>query len=126
DGDVVLLQRVEPQRSGEVCAVRVGEDESTLKYLEWSPPRSGDRPERYRLRPHNPIYTTLTVPAAELHIDGVMRGLIRGDVVQDLLFEGSGWRPASSRSAQNGRTHPPPPSKRMCPFAAHSRPRSRS
>ena len=90
DGDVVLLQRVEPQRSGEVCAVRVGEDESTLKYLEWSPPRSGDRPARYRLRPHNPSYPTLTVPAAELHIDGVMRGLIRGDVVQDLLFEGSG------------------------------------
>src|SRR5690606_37463547 len=90
DGDVVLLQRVEPQRSGEVCAVRVGEDESTLKYLEWSPPRSGDRPARYRLRPHNPSYPTLTVAAAELHIDGVMRGLIRGDVVQDLLFEGSG------------------------------------
>jgi repressor LexA len=90
DGDVVLLQRGEPQRSGEVCAVRVGDDESTLKYLEWSQPRAGDRPPAYRLRPHNPSYPTLTVPASELHVDGVMRGLIRGDVVQDLLLEGSG------------------------------------
>jgi len=90
DGDVVLLQRGEPQRSGEVCAVRVGDDETTLKYLEWSQPRSGDKPLTYRLRPHNPSYPTLTVPASELHVDGVMRGLIRGEIVQDLLFEGSG------------------------------------
>ncbi len=89
-GDVVLLHRVEPQRSGEVCAVRVGEDESTLKYLEWSQPRWGDRPERYSLRPHNASYPVITVPASELHVDGVMRGLLRGDVVQDLLVEGGG------------------------------------
>jgi SOS-response transcriptional repressor LexA len=89
-GDVVLLKRGEPQRSGEVCAVRVGDDEATLKYLEWSQTRSGDKPAAYKLRPHNPRYPTLTVPASELHVDGVMRGLIRGDVVQDLLLEGSG------------------------------------
>src|SRR5690554_5499704 len=84
-GDVVLLHRAEPQRSGEICAVRVGEDESTLKYLEWRT-RAG-RPKQYRLRPHNPSYPTLTVPASQLHVDGVMRGLLRGDVVQDLLLE---------------------------------------
>ncbi|HEX7001918.1 MAG TPA: S24 family peptidase [Trueperaceae bacterium] len=88
DGDVVLLHRAEPQRSGEVCAVRVGDDESTLKYLEWKA-RSG-RAKQYRLRPHNPAYPTLTVPASQLHVDGVMRGLLRGDVVQDLLLERGG------------------------------------
>ncbi|MEJ2359200.1 MAG: S24 family peptidase, partial [Deinococcales bacterium] len=83
-GDVVLLQRTPPQRSGEICAVRVGEDETTLKYLEWR----GGEPRRYRLRPHNPAYPTLGVPAEELHIDGVFRGLLRGEVVEELLVEG--------------------------------------
>lgn len=86
DGDVVLLHRSEPQRSGEVCAVRVGEDETTLKYLDWS--SAGGRPHSYRLRPHNTAFAVLTVAAAELHIDGVFRGLLRGDVVQELLMEG--------------------------------------
>ncbi len=87
-GDVVLLHRVEPRRSGEVCAVRVGDDESTLKYLDWN--QRASKPRQYRLRPHNPAYPTLTVPASELHVDGVMRGLLRGDVVQDLLLERGG------------------------------------
>lgn len=86
--DVVLLQRSQPQRSGQVCAVRVGEDEATLKYLDWS--ANSKRPQRYRLRPHNPAYPTLTVPASELHVDGVMHGLLRGEIVEDLLREGGG------------------------------------
>lgn len=85
-GDVVLLQRTPPQRSGEICAVRVGEDETTLKYLEWR----GAEPSRYRLRPHNPAYPTLGVSAEELHVDGVFRSLLRGDVVEELLTEGGG------------------------------------
>jgi len=95
DGDVVLLQHAQPQRSGEICAVRVGDDETTLKYLEWSGQGQGaygqsaygqsGAPSRYRLRPHNPSYPTLTVSATELHVDGVFRGLLRGDVVQELL-----------------------------------------
>lgn len=85
-GDVVVLQRAEPQRSGEVCAVRVGEDETTLKYLDWSGKEA--QPHHYRLRPHNEAYPVITVPATELHIDGVMRGLLRGEVVQILLLEG--------------------------------------
>ncbi|HET8984189.1 MAG TPA: S24 family peptidase, partial [Trueperaceae bacterium] len=86
NGDVVVLQRAEPQRSGEVCAVRVGEDETTLKYLDWSPKEA--QPHHYRLRPHNQAYPVITVQATELHIDGVMRGLLRGEVVQSLLLEG--------------------------------------
>lgn len=88
-GDVVVLQRTEPQRSGEVCAVRVGEDETTLKYLDWdTKAHTAGRPTRYRLRPHNQSYPTITVSADDLHVDGVMRGLLRGDVVQSLLLEG--------------------------------------
>lgn len=86
NGDVVLLQRLPPERPGTICAVRVGEDESTLKYLEWS----GSAPRRYRLRPHNPAFPTLAVPAEELHVDGVFRGLLRGEIVQELLVEGGG------------------------------------
>jgi repressor LexA len=82
DGDVVLLRRRPPERSGEICAVRVGDDEATLKYLEWS----GRSRERYRLRPHNESYPTLTLPASEVHVDGVFHGLLRGDVVRDLLL----------------------------------------
>ena len=83
EGDVVLLQSGQPQRSGEICAVRVGNDETTLKYLDWS-----GSPRRYRLRPHNPDYPTLEVDPRELHIDGVYRSLLRGDVVDHLLTEG--------------------------------------
>lgn len=87
DGDVVLLHRSEPQRTGEICAVRVGEDETTLKYLDWTV--DDHRQRTYRLRPHNPAFPTITVPAQELHVDGIFRGLLRGDIVQDLIVEGS-------------------------------------
>ena len=43
DGDLVLLSPRLPQRSGEICALRVGDDEATLKYLDWS----GAQPSRY-------------------------------------------------------------------------------
>lgn len=83
EGDVVLLQSGQPQRSGEICAVRVGSDETTLKYLDWA-----GSPRRYRLRPHNPDYPTLRVDPAALHVDGVFRSLLRGDVVEQLFVEG--------------------------------------
>ncbi len=71
-GDVVLLDsRIEP-RSGEVCAVRVGDD-ATLKHLDW-------RGERATLRPHNLAFKPLTVPRSKLHVDGVFRSLYRGDL----------------------------------------------
>lgn len=87
DGDVVLLHRAEPQRPGEICAVRIGEDETTLKYLDWAADEA--RPRQYRLRPHNPAFPSVTVAAQDLHVDGVFRSLLRGDVVRDLLVEGS-------------------------------------
>lgn len=83
EGDVVLLQPGRPRRSGQVCAVRVDEDETTLKYLEWS-----GSPVRYTLRPHNPAYPTLRVDPESLHIDGVFHSLLRGKVVEQLLIEG--------------------------------------
>jgi len=79
-GDVVLFQHTEPRRSGEICAVRVDGEDVTLKYL--------DRLEgaNYALRPHNPAYPTLKVHARDLVIDGVYRGLLRGDVAEGLLL----------------------------------------
>ena len=88
-GDMVLLSPGLPQRSGEICALRVGDDEATLKYLQWT----GTQPTHYRLRPHNPAYATLEVPASEVHVDGVFRSLLRGRVVQDLMTEGRGTAP---------------------------------
>src|SRR5690606_1027950 len=86
DVDVVLLQHSQPQRYSETCALRENDAETTLKYLEWNAPAAqGGSPSRYRLRPHNSDFPTLTVSAAELHVDGVFRGLLRGDVVQELL-----------------------------------------
>jgi repressor LexA len=78
DGDVVLLEKRPTRRSGEICAVRVGDDEVTLKYL--------DRLDggRWALRPHNPAYETLRVAGREIEVEGVYRGLLRGGVVDAL------------------------------------------
>ncbi len=74
-----------PGRSPDVRLLgSVGDDEATLKYLD----RTGTRPTHYRLRPHNPGYTALEVPASEVHVDGVFRGLLRGPVVQELMIAG--------------------------------------
>ena len=79
DGDVVLFEKRKPYRSGEICAVRVGEDDVTLKYLDDLGGGS------YALRPHNGDYPTLKVAANELSIEGVYLGLLRGDVLSALL-----------------------------------------
>lgn len=83
DGDVVLLEKRRPARSGEICALRVDESDVTLKYLDDL--GSG----RYALRPHNPDYPTVEIPARELAIEGVYAGLLRGDVLQALLQDAS-------------------------------------
>ncbi len=77
--DIVLLAAARPSRSGQICAVRVGEDEVTLKYLDFLPQGS------YQLRPHNPDYPTLTVHGSELSVDGVYRGLLRGSAAEGML-----------------------------------------
>ncbi len=78
DGDVVLLEKRPTRRSGEICAVRVGDDEVTLKYLD----RLAD--DRYALRAHNPAYAPLDVSARDIEVEGVYRGLLRGSVVDAL------------------------------------------
>jgi len=79
DGDVVLLAQGRPQRSGEICAVRVDDDEVTLKYLD----DLGHG--RFALRAHNPAYPTLEVTGQRIVVDGVYRGLLRGSVAEALL-----------------------------------------
>jgi len=82
-GDVVLLKK-RPHKSGEVCAVRVDRSDATLKYLDLYV-----SPETVLLRPHNPEYPTTEVEAARVVVDGVFSGLLRGDVIGDLL-QGAG------------------------------------
>lgn len=80
DGDVVLFEkRSSLPRSGEICAVRVQESDVTLKYLDKL------EADRFRLRPHNPHYPTVEVPAADVQIEGIYQGLLRGQIVGALL-----------------------------------------
>jgi len=81
--DVVLFERGAPARDGLICAVRVEDDDVTLKYLE------RDGPARYRLRAHNPAYPDRVVHARDVQVDGVYRGLLRGGVL-DVLLTGGG------------------------------------
>ncbi len=85
DGDVVLLDKRLPARSGEVCALRINGSEVTLKYLEWR----GQKPRTYTLRAHNPSYPMQKVKAGELVVEGVFFSLIRGGLVHELLSEES-------------------------------------
>lgn len=77
--DIVLLSRQSPARSGEICAVRVDDEDVTIKYLD----RLGNK--TVGLRAHNPEYATTEVEAERVTIDGVYRGLLRGAVADSLL-----------------------------------------
>lgn len=79
NGDVVVFEKRQPYRSGEICAVRLGEDDVTLKYLDDL--GSG----RYALRPHNNDYPVLEASAEEMAVEGVYLGLLRGEVLDALL-----------------------------------------
>ena len=81
DGDVVLLEKRPTERSGEICAVRVGEEDVTLKYLDRLDGRE------WALRPHNPDYETMVYPASAIEVEGVYRGLLRGPVVDALAID---------------------------------------
>lgn len=81
-GDIVLLDQGTPTHPGLICAVRLEETETTLKYVDWPPATT---PTTLTLRPHNPRYETLHVPASEVHIDGIFRGLLRGEAIADLI-----------------------------------------
>lgn len=80
-GDVVLFKKGTPQRSGEICAVRVDQNDVTLKYLDWL----GE--SRLELRPHNSAYPHLSVDANDVHVEGVYQGLLRGDILNALLHD---------------------------------------
>lgn len=80
--DVVLLARRQPQRNGEICAVRVQDEEATLKYLE----RHSNG--TVTLRPHNPDYQPQRLRAADVSVDGVYLGLLRGSVADALIDYG--------------------------------------
>lgn len=82
NGDIVLLNK-RFYKSGEVCAVRVDKSDATLKYLDLYV----NHPETVLLRPHNPEYPTVEVEAERIVVDGVFAGLLRGDVINDLLRE---------------------------------------
>lgn len=78
-GDVVVFEKRPPRRSGEICAIRVGEDDVTLKYLD-------DLGKgRFALRPHNRDYPVTQLEAHELSVEGVYLGLLRGDVLSAML-----------------------------------------
>jgi SOS-response transcriptional repressor LexA len=81
DGDVVLLKPGRPERSGQICAVRVGEGDTTLKYLDWV------SKDVWRLRPHNDEFETVEEPLSNLNVDGVYQGLLRGDILWTLYEE---------------------------------------
>lgn len=78
-GDVVLFEKRPPERSGLICAVRIGESDATLKYLD----RLDD--ERFALRPHNQSHPTSEVRGDELVVEGVYQGLMRGELLERVL-----------------------------------------
>ena len=84
NGDVVLLKK-RPHKSGEICAVRIDESDATLKYLDMYV----NHPETVLLRPHNPTYPDVEVEAKRVVVDGVFSGLLRGEVIDELM-QGSG------------------------------------
>ena len=82
DGDIVLLTK-RVYKSGDICAVRIDRSDATLKYVDHSPHLSGT----VVLRPHNPEYESQEVALRQLEVDGVYSGLLRGDVIDELLEE---------------------------------------
>ena len=79
-GDVVLLTQG-PYRLGDVYAVRVGASPPLLVYIDTYP----NHPERVVLRFHNADWEPLEVDTQDMRIDGVCCGLLRGDVIEDLI-----------------------------------------
>lgn len=87
DGDLVLLDKNAQPNPGDICALRVDENEVTLKYLHWNGPQSKTR----ILRPHNPQYSPMEVAADRLYVEGVYRGLLRGNIIPSLLKDTEGY-----------------------------------
>lgn len=80
DGDVVILKQSDFS-NGDICAVYV-DGATTLKYVYTQGATT-------LLKPHNPSYHATEVATADLHVQGVYHGNIRGAVVNDFLKEDS-------------------------------------
>lgn len=70
DGDVALIEDREVARDGEIVVALVDETSATLKRLY----RHGAEVE---LRPSNPQMESIRVPAGNVRIQGIFRGLLR-------------------------------------------------
>jgi repressor LexA len=70
DGDHVVVERAHEARRGEMVVALVHGSEATLK-------RFYRRGARVILEPANPAYRPLELPASEVEIRGVVRGLVR-------------------------------------------------
>ena len=75
DGDYVFLEPNPDPPNGRVCAVRVGHGDATLKRFY----RRGDQA---RLEANNPSFAPITANLEDIRIEGVMVGLLRGDVAE--------------------------------------------
>lgn len=73
DDKVLIRPNIEP-RNGEIAAVQVGDDyRATLKHVRFRPGRS-----KVTLEASNSNYRPVVVPARDVRIAGVYRGLVRG------------------------------------------------
>jgi len=70
EGDVVVVEKGPRPRPGEIAAL-LHEGKTTLKYVY-------PQGKRIVLKPHNPAYPTLELPAEEVEVQGVFRLLLRG------------------------------------------------
>ncbi len=70
DGDLVVMEWGAKPRRGEIAAV-LHEGRTTLKYVY-------PEGKEVVLKPHNPAYPTLRLPASEVEVQGVFRFLLRG------------------------------------------------
>jgi repressor LexA len=70
DGDQIVVERAHEARKGEMVVALVRGSEATLK-------RFHRRGGKVILEPANPAYRPLELPASEVEIRGVVRGLLR-------------------------------------------------
>lgn len=79
-GDVVILTE-QAFRPGDVYALRVGASPPLIGYIDMYP----NHPELRIVRFHNPEWEPFEVSVQDLRIDGVCCGMLRGDVIQNLI-----------------------------------------
>jgi repressor LexA len=70
DGDIALIENRTEARDGEIVVALVGDSHATLKRLH----RFGREVE---LRPANSNHATLRLPALQVQVQGIFRGLLR-------------------------------------------------